>query len=80
MSDVFDSVEADVSARALVHRHDGKVRPTISGPLAYYIRELHTTGLYGSTPSEVVRTLVREGIERAVVNRMIKLKMFSKDE
>ena len=44
---------------------DGKVRPTISGPLAGYIRELVHTGLYGSTPSEVVRTFVREGLLQA---------------
>ncbi len=55
---------------------DGKVRPTISGPLAYYIRELLRTGLYGGSPSEVVRTLVREGIIKAASGKLVELKEF----
>lgn len=50
---------------------DGKVRPTISGPLAGYIRDLLATGLYGNSTSEVVRMLVREGIQRAVIGGLI---------
>lgn len=50
---------------------DGKVRPTISGPLAGYIRDLLSTGLYGNSASEVVQTLVREGVQRAVVAGLI---------
>ena len=33
---------------------DGKIRPTISGPLAHYIRDLLKTGLYGDRETEVV--------------------------
>ena len=55
---------------------DGKVRPTISGPLAYYIRELLKTGIYGDRETDVVRTLVREGILRAATSKMIELRTF----
>lgn len=65
------------TARAIVHRYDGKVRPTIGGPLAVYIRDLLATGLYGNRETDVVRSLVREGIIRAMPN-IIKLRDFSR--
>lgn len=57
---------------------DGKVRPTISGPLAVYIRELLRTGLYGDRETDVVRTLVGDGIRRAVTKGIIQAKRFEK--
>jgi hypothetical protein len=55
---------------------DGKVRPTISGPLAWYVRDLLNTGLYGDRATEVVRTLIREGIQKAATAKLIALRKF----
>ena len=56
---------------------DGKVRPTISGPLAIYVRQLVTTGLYGGTATEVVRNLVREGLQKAAAADLLELQKFN---
>ena len=55
---------------------DGKIRPTIGGPLAVYIRDLLNTGLYGDRETEVVRSLIREGIQRAATAKLIPLRRF----
>lgn len=59
-----------------IRNMDGKIRPTISGPLAHYIRDLLNTGLYGDRETEVVRTLVREGIQKAATSKLIQLRKF----
>ncbi len=55
---------------------DGKIRPTIRGQLAIYIRDLLATGLYGDRETDVVRTLIREGIQSAAKSKLINLRRF----
>lgn len=60
-------------------RHlDGKVRPTIGGPMAVYIRDLLALGCYGERETSVVRALVQDGICRAIESGLIKPRDFSK--
>jgi Arc/MetJ-type ribon-helix-helix transcriptional regulator len=56
---------------------DGKVRPTISGPMAAYIRDLTKTGLYGNRTTDVARELIRESLCRAVENKILRPRDFS---
>lgn len=60
-----------------VRTMDGKVRPTISGPLAVYVKQLVNTGLYGATPTEVVRNLVREGLQKAAAAKLLDIQRFN---
>lgn len=57
---------------------DGKIRPTISGPLAVYVRDLARTGLYGSRETEVVRALLRNAICGALETKLIPIRNFAK--
>jgi len=50
---------------------DGKLRPTIRAPLRTYIQDLLATGLYGASESEVVDTLISEGVRAAIASRLI---------
>lgn len=59
-----------------ISKWDGKIRPTIGGSLAVYIRMLAGTGLYGLNEAEVVRTLVRDGIQRAIKHGFIDVETF----
>ena len=71
----MDAKSTDIRT-ADIRSLDGKIRPTISGPLAYYIRDLLKTGLYGDRETEVIRSLIREGIQRAATAKLIALRCF----
>lgn len=55
---------------------DGKIHPTIRGPLRAYVLDLLGTGLYGNTEGDVVRNLVREGVRKAITDKMIACRTF----
>jgi hypothetical protein len=59
-----------------IRKWDGSIHPTIKGPMAYYVRQLLGTGLYGLNAAEVVRTLLREGIRQAAKDGFVQLKRF----
>lgn len=50
---------------------DGSLRPTIRGQMAKYVRQLVDTGLYGATPTEVIRNLIRDGLQKAAAANIL---------
>lgn len=48
-----------------------KVQPRLSNVQHLYLDDLVETGLYGSTPTDVAKTLIETGIRRAVAERHI---------
>ena len=39
-----------------------------------YLRDLADTGAYGSSPTDVARTLIEEGIRQALARKIIKVR------
>jgi hypothetical protein len=48
-----------------------KVEPTLSPETYNYLLDLADTGGYGSNPTDVARTLIEEGIRRALADKII---------
>ena len=48
-----------------------KVEPTLSPESYSYLLDLADTGGYGSNPTDVARTLIEEGIRRALADKII---------
>jgi hypothetical protein len=48
-----------------------KVEPTLSPETYTYLSDLVDTGGYGSNPTDVARTLIEEGIRRALADKII---------
>ena len=51
-----------------------KVQPRLSPLLYRYLEDLVATELYGSDKTQVARTLIEEGIKRAIADRHIELR------
>lgn len=49
-------------------------------PLWVYIDDLRATGLYGNSIAAVIRSLVSDGIQRAIGDRLIKLRTFDQED
>ena len=51
----------------------------IDDGLARYLGPLKATGLYGETDDEVLASLIREGVHRAVASKFVEV-LFAEDE
>lgn len=68
-----------MKVRADVRNLDGRIRPTINGPIAVYVKELTKLGLWGRSPTEVARELVADGIRRLIAEKTLKPIDFTKE-
>jgi hypothetical protein len=48
-----------------------KIEPTLSPETYTYLMDLAATGGHGSNPTDVARTLIEEGIRRALADKII---------
>jgi hypothetical protein len=48
-----------------------KIQPRLPPILHAYLEDLADTGMYGKSPSDVARSLIEEGIRRAVADKVI---------
>ena len=51
-----------------------KIQPRLLPETFAYLQELADTGAFGSTPTDVARTFIEEGIRRALANKIIKIR------
>jgi hypothetical protein len=51
-----------------------KVQPRLAQLMHDYLDDLVATGLYGSTPTEVAKKLIEDGIRRAIADRHIEVR------
>lgn len=56
------------------------VQPRLTATSHAYLQDLVETGAYGSNPTDVARTLIEEGIRRALKDRIIKVRRSKESE
>jgi hypothetical protein len=56
-----------------------KIEPRLAPIMHAYLDDLVAIGAYGANPSDVARTLIEEGIRKAIAQRVIKARRTPKD-
>lgn len=51
-----------------------KIQPRLQPEMHAYLQDLLDTGAYGKTLSDVARTLIEEGIRRAMAEKVIEIR------
>lgn len=51
-----------------------KIQPRLLPEMHAYLQDLLDTGAYGKTPSDVARTLIEEGVRRALAEKIIRVR------